>query len=1604
VAEEEEERVQRSTDPDREEEVQRRAADKEEDELQAKAEREEDVQAKAADEEDLKSTSASPMEEEQVQTRSAGTSPGTVNEELSRQIRASRGLGNPLPGDVREKMSTAFGADLSGVRIHTDAAAVLLARSLNAQAFTIGSDIYFADGKFSPGSRDGQHLLAHELTHTIQQGAVAADSGAATIVRLSPEAGDESYGVRPEIVEAIRLARGEIGKVNAKKTGADGKRVGSDRLREYFLTAFGGPVVSEAVIDKLVMVEKTASDGSTVRMDALPSWCGIFTWWAMKSAGIPIPDWKLGAPALDAMQPRPPGSLPRKGDIAIDVVPNNHFAMVTGIESAQDAEGKPTKMIRVATVNGNTAGDDNLGGQVQERWDTVSRWDHFLDPVGKMNLPDAPLVTVGREPTVEDSVAPGAEADVAQNAAVDAAADETAAATDAAVGEMEQDLPAPDAEMFGEAPPEPDMTLPPPVEVGPAETVAVVSKVELGGTSDQATTAFIDASPSAMAVTQPDFGPAVDAKMKGEQQDIVDNPPELAAKTSGSVDVPLSGAQLPTPADTSLEGGTAPTGTGDLDPIKLQDPAQYRGNADREQELDKEESGSFWDAFMNFLKGFTKGIKTKDDSIDTSAGARPSVDLSEDASPTNMADDQKSGASDLRTERDKHVASFKTNPGQANIQPRKVDESFAAPVSAEPSATIEPMEDPAVSDFAAAPLPEDVRAKADAKVSERMAPNLADARVQTTDAATKRDTDKKTEVDTAQTAAAKINTDADADQRKIVVDNRAKVAALQGEGIGEAYGAVNAFGEEATKKQGDNRKEIADHVKQEQGAAKAELDKGEKAAQDEKTKTEQKAADDKKRLDEEQKKESWWDRAKNAIKSAVKAITKLIDDAFNALRKFVKDTIEKAKNLAIGLINKARNWVVDKINKFRNWAKEQVDKYLKDTFPGLAKRINEGIDAVADTAIAGVNKAADWAIEKVNELAKALAAALDKILSTFQVALKTAVRVVGAVMQGDFAEALRAAIEGACEIAGIDPKRVFDFLDRAGKAIASILKDPVGFIKKLFGAVGDGVRGFFKNIKKHLIEGVIGWLTGALSEVNLSGPFEFTPKGILKIVLEILGLTYANIKARVIKKLPAAAKVFDLVERGVSIVHRLITEGPGALWDELKDKISSIKDTVMAAIRSWLITTVVKEGIKTILMLTNPAGAIVKAVQLLYNLVTFLIERYQQIKDFVMTVYDGLVAVASGNFTKVVTAVEDALARMVPVLISLLASLLGLGGIAKQVKSVIETITKPINKAIEWVVDKIVAFAKKIVGKVKAGAKKAKEKAKAAAQKVKDFLWPKKKFTVEGESHTVYFENKAGKKVPFIQSTPTALKSFVLEWEQKAKPVPQNKQDALNNAKTTVAAIETLAAAISTLEAGNKPVPDADRQQMLSLQTELCKNLSKLLGKKDSLAKAKARYKLEGLTGTYATVPKPSGDYLTGDHQPQAATLKFLRDRPYFQDPYGKDLRKRAEGQHAQNAFVINLQDSRHKAGRTWGPKGGSTKAAFIQAIGTMEAGAKNDAECRAGAVALLKTELSHDVSQMRSVYQKGESDPVWSDLDPILANVHVTRFQKLDRELPPGA
>ncbi|WP_430931729.1 eCIS core domain-containing protein [Saccharicrinis sp. 156] len=150
--------------------IQSQPLEEEEEMLQAQAEEEEEEMLQAQpveEEEEVLQAQSIEEEEEMVQTKGSGSSRAIPNIEST--LRANEGGGSKLDSVTKSEMEQSFGADFSKVNVHTDSTAVQISKQLGAQAFTHGNDIYFNKGKYNPESTDGKHLLAHELTHTIQQ-------------------------------------------------------------------------------------------------------------------------------------------------------------------------------------------------------------------------------------------------------------------------------------------------------------------------------------------------------------------------------------------------------------------------------------------------------------------------------------------------------------------------------------------------------------------------------------------------------------------------------------------------------------------------------------------------------------------------------------------------------------------------------------------------------------------------------------------------------------------------------------------------------------------------------------------------------------------------------------------------------------------------------------------------------------------------------------------------------------------------------------------------------------------------------------------------------------------------------------------------------------------------------------------------------------------------------------------------------------------------------------------------------------------------------------------------------------------------------------------
>jgi hypothetical protein len=138
---------------------------------------------------------------------------GDVEPEVESAIARSRGNGHSMGDAIRGQMESAFGYDFTGVRIHTGAQAHSLNRAVSAVAFTTGQDIFFRDGAYSPESRGGKELLAHELTHVVQQGG----SGH---IQSKLAVGDANSPYEHEANHVASLVMRDLDAVNSSESGS----------------------------------------------------------------------------------------------------------------------------------------------------------------------------------------------------------------------------------------------------------------------------------------------------------------------------------------------------------------------------------------------------------------------------------------------------------------------------------------------------------------------------------------------------------------------------------------------------------------------------------------------------------------------------------------------------------------------------------------------------------------------------------------------------------------------------------------------------------------------------------------------------------------------------------------------------------------------------------------------------------------------------------------------------------------------------------------------------------------------------------------------------------------------------------------------------------------------------------------------------------------------------------------------------------------------------------------------------------------------------------------------------------------------------------------
>ena len=678
-----------------------------------------------------------------------------------------------------------------------------------------------------------------------------------------------------------------------------------------------------------------------------------------------------------------------------------------------------------------------------------------------------------------------------------------------------------------------------------------------------------------------------------------------------------------------------------------------------------------------------------DFDVATSPGERPPVSLEGGADPSQTEEQELVAHDQAEALRVQAAEAVEQGPGPEQVQPTSYHETLSVPEGE--AGTLEPLDEiPEMAALQADPIPEEVRAATDAAGQEQLQASLAEADAALDTAAADHDAQREQEVERAQVEQQRLDTEATRAQDAEVQRARGEIDGHRADAIEQQNAAVGELDTQAAEEralvQGDidaqvesDTQAIEDRYTQAEAEAQAEKDRKEAEARAEKEEAERKSED-----------QSWWESALDAIASFFDALLEAVNAIFDALIEAVGTIIEKAKAAVTAIIDAARDFAVGLVQAFGELLKGLVQDLLGSIFPELAAALTQLIDDAVNAAVEAINWIADQLEAGLHALLDSIGSAITALLEAYRAAINAAIAIARAALTGDWAALARMVLEAALTLAGIPPESFYAVLNNAMAALDTILADPGAFVGNVINAVAAGFQAFADNFLAHLQEGFFAWIVGPLGELGITLPATWDIGGIFSLVMQVLGLTREGIRLVITEELgETAGAIFEFVWR---YVGALIDGGLEGLWTEIQNDLGMLWNIVVDGIKNWLLETIVVQAVIKVATMFNPVGALVQALITVWNVYQWLRENAQRIFGIVQAIVDMIASIASGNIQPAALAVEGALASLIPIAISLLANLLGLGGMTDKVREVLESVRATVRDAIRSLIRRVKAL------------------------------------------------------------------------------------------------------------------------------------------------------------------------------------------------------------------------------------------------------------------------------------------------------------------------
>ncbi len=1354
--EEDKEEVQRAEEKKEDEQVQRMCSDcKEEKKEVQRQEQKEEVQTKSFDSassDNHRSFSLSlkgegEEEKEKISRKPSsacrppiimrsGRGPPSHQNTFEQTLESSKGIGSPMPRETVGFMESRFNADFSGVRIHTSETSVQMNRDIHAQAFTHGNDIYFNNGKYSPNTSDGQFLLAHELTHTIQQGAsnhvsTPGKSGSGSTVstkRISRKRLIQRSAAN--LAAAVSLAKGEQGKVIANKEGGDGFRVGWPRLLEYFKTTFGAEkiipdgqsvdvgTVAESSIKKkgeAHNVDIIDNDGKkqTGSRDIMPSWCGIFAFWSLNKAGLPMKKWELGKMTIP---PEAASPTPQPGFLAYRNL-RSHYGLVEKADGSQ-----------VTTINGNTAGEDNLGGEIQVQTHAISNWTAFIDPLklieGTIRNPEN---GVQEKPKTLDELRK--ELFNVQTKPEDRTKDEKQVQTKTDKATKSIHAPSIPVQTKPEAEQKEELKRKEESKEEESNTLQrkefVRSDAAVSDTRNNSEPAIEVSRKSAPKIQRGIFsaiGGAISSAVEWVGDKLEEGKKWLLKKVSALIqNVPGYKALCVALKKDPITGETVERNGKNFIAAAI---GLMPGGKQLHEKMTElgilEKAELFVDKIIGRVDDLISGISSVFSNFYNSLSLSDLKDI-----PGVFTRLESAFTSFFN-----HIIDFAKGVGKDFLEFIKT--ALLIPLGTYIK-TKTKFWDLLCLVIGKDPLTDEVKKPTGANILTAIL-NISDEGVE--------QKKKMQETGTFNKVAAWID-------KGIAVFGKAYdmlVAAFKG--------LWNIVSIDTLMHPIDTFLKIFN---------------------------------------------SFWQPISLVGKFFIEAGIAILKIVKDVLFQWISDKGKETKGyyLVTVLISKdpftgerVPRTTENLIKGFMLLSEGGEEQFNKMKESGAIDRATAKIDAAVATLgftwayVKGLFSKL-WESFTWKDLLVPLMAFV-KIINTFKNPILRLITFIITVVVALFEVILR--------MMGFPVDLVFKLIDNVKKAWASIKANPTGFLLNLLKAIKQGFTQFFDNILTHLWEGLKAWLKQELADAGVPMPVDYSVMGIIKWLLVILDITMEKIwkkletrigkeKVDKVRSLIAKAEaIYDKANEAMAFIEDVRTRGMDAIVDKIKEKLNNIWDMVLDAIKSFIMDQIIKKVTVKLLSMLDPTGimAVINSAIALYKAIQSFFKYLARILEIINSFVEGIIEICSGNIVSAANFLERSLANGIPVVIGFLANQVGLD-LSGRIKEVLSTVREKVDKGLDFLIDKLVGFVENIVAKVKAGI--------AAVSS-----WWKARGTFrdsENHEHLVYFEGEGESATLTVKSEPQPYTKFLSIYEDQLDAATKAEKAAdLKKAKDKAKEIE----------------------------------------------------------------------------------------------------------------------------------------------------------------------------------------------------------------------